>query len=360
MTIAHRALSLYMTQTNYPNNLVDPKDLIPDLCQARSVLWVILFSEALVIVLTLLSSGALDFSWEQFGLLSLYVQWIVLVCAAGLCRLRLHLPPMNINLVSAACLTVILFTNLMLSLFSQWTLNNLFYENLGWDWLIRNQLITAILATLLLHYFYVQMQSRLRARSELQSRVQALHSRIRPHFLFNSMNIIASLIHVDPDKAEQAVEDLSELFRASLKEAGSEVSLKQELELCKKYVNIEQLRLGGRLQVTWDIQAADKTRIPLLTLQPLIENAIYHGIAPSPDGGTVAITLKNNNERIFLQVSNPVTLAQNTSRKEQGNQMALENIRHRLHALYGENVMMATEQNGHQFTIKIEYSIKNA
>ena len=360
MTIAHRALSLYMTQTNYPNNLVDPKDLIPDLCQARSVLWVILFSEALVIVLTLLSSGALDFSWEQFGLLSLYVQWIVLVCAAGLCRLRLHLPPMNINLVSAACLAVILLTNLMLSLFSQWTLNNLFYENLGWDWLIRNQLITAILATLLLHYFYAQMQSRLRARSELQSRVQALHSRIRPHFLFNSMNIIASLIHVDPDKAEQAVEDLSELFRASLKEAGSEVSLKQELELCKKYVNIEQLRLGGRLQVTWDIQAADKTRIPLLTLQPLIENAIYHGIAPSPHGGTVAITLKNNNERIFLQVSNPVTLAQNTSRKEQGNQMALENIRHRLHALYGENVMMATEQNEYQFTITIEYSIKNA
>ena len=300
-----------MTQINYSNNLVDPKDLIPDLCQARSVLWVILFSEALVIVLTLLSSGALDFSWEQFGLLSLYVQWVVLVCAAGLCRLRLHLPPMNINLVSAACLAVILLTNLVLSLFSQWTLNN-------------------------------------------------LHSRIRPHFLFNSMNIIASLIHVDPDKAEQAVEDLSELFRASLKEAGSEVSLKQELELCKKYVNIEQLRLGDRLQVTWDIQAADKTRIPLLTLQPLIENAIYHGIAPSPHGGTVAITLKNNNERIFLQVSNPVTLAQNTSRKEQGNQMALENIRHRLHALYGENVMMATEQNEHQFTITIEYSIKNA
>ena len=349
-----------MTQINYSNNLVDPKDLIPDLCQARSVLWVILFSEALVIVLTLLSSGALDFSWEQFGLLSLYVQWVVLVCAAGLCRLRLHLPPMNINLVSAACLAVILLTNLVLSLFSQWTLNNLFFENLGWDWLLRNQLITAILSTLLLHYFYVQMQSRLRARSELQSRVQALHSRIRPHFLFNSMNIIASLIHVDPDKAEQAVEDLSELFRASLKEAGSEVSLKQELELCKKYVNIEQLRLGDRLQVTWDIQAADKTRIPLLTLQPLIENAIYHGIAPSPHGGTVAITLKNNNERIFLQVSNPVTLAQNTSRKEQGNQMALENIRHRLHALYGENVMMATEQNEHQFTITIEYSIKNA
>ena len=346
-------------QPGYLASLVDPKELIPDLCQGRSVLWVILFSEALVIVLTLLSSGALDFSWEQFGMLSLYVQWMVLMCAAGLCRLRMHLPSMNINAVTGSAFTVIVIINLGLCLFTQWALNYLLFEHLGWDWLLRNQLITAILAALLLHYFYVQMQSNLRARSELQSRVQALHSRIRPHFLFNSMNIIASLIHVDPDKAEQAVEDLSELFRASLKEAGSEVSLKQELELCKKYVNIEQLRLGDRLHVEWNIDAPDNTRIPLLTLQPLIENAIYHGIAPSPTGGTVNITLSYNDGRIFLQVKNPVTHTRQNNRKEQGNHMALENIRHRLHALYGENVMMATEQQAQQFTITIEYSYKD-
>lgn len=337
-------------------SLVDPKDLIPDLCQGRSVLWVILFSEALVIVLTLLSSGALDFSWEQFGLLSMYVQWMVLVCAAGLCRLRLHLPVMSINGVTTVSFIVIILVNLVLCLFTQWALNYFLFEDLGWDWLLRNQLITAILAALLLHYFYVQMQSRLRARSELQSRVQALHSRIRPHFLFNSMNIIASLIHVDPDKAEQAVEDLSELFRASLKEAGSEVSLKQELELCKKYVNIEQLRLDKRLNVIWDVSASQLIRIPLLTLQPLIENAIYHGIAPSSDGGTVSIVLKNEDNRVFLQVINPLPQGSLNARKEHGNHMALENIRHRLHALYGENVIMATEQDSQQFTITIEYA----
>ena len=342
--------------TSFSPSLVDPKDLIPDLCQGRSVLWVILFSEALVIVLTLLSSGALDFSWEQFGLLSMYVQWMVLVCAAGLCRLRIHLPAMNINAVTGISFAAIILVNLGLCLFTQWALNYFLFEDLGWDWLLRNQLITAILAALLLHYFYVQMQSRLQARSELQSRVQALHSRIRPHFLFNSMNIIASLIHVDPDKAEQAVEDLSELFRASLKEAGSEVSLKQELELCKKYINIEQLRLGDRLNVEWDISAPDKTPIPLLTLQPLIENAIYHGIAPSPQGGTVTVTVRNKEGRVFIQVNNPVTHARQNDRKEQGNHMALENIRHRLHALYGENVTMETEQLEQEFTITIEYS----
>lgn len=334
-----------------------PKDLIPDLCQGRSVLWLILFSESLVIVLTLLSSGALDFGWEQFGLLSMYVQWMVLICAAGLCRLRLHLPSMNINAVTAISFALILAVNLALSLFTQWTFDYFLLKGLSWDWLLRNQLITAILAALVLHYFYVQMQSRMRARSELQSRIQALHSRIRPHFLFNSMNIIASLIHVDPDKAEQAVEDLSELFRASLKEAGSEVYLKQELELCKKYINIEQLRLGDRLRVDWQINANDNTRIPLLTLQPLLENAIYHGIAPNPQGGTVTIRLNNENNRVFLQVDNPVTLTPNRDGDEKGNHMALENIRHRLHALYGENVTMTTEQQANAFTITIEYSM---
>ena len=170
------------------------------------------------------------------------------------------------------------------------------------------------------------------------------------------MNIIASLIHVDPDKAEQAVEDLSELFRASLKEAGSEVSLKQELELCKKYVNIEQLRLEDRLNVDWQVTAHEQTRIPLLTLQPLIENAIYHGIAPSKHGGTVQLNVSNTEGRVFIQVSNPVSNTPSHDRKEQGNHMALENIRHRLHALYGENVNMATEQDAQQFTITIEYT----
>jgi two-component system sensor histidine kinase AlgZ len=344
-----------MPQTAFDKGPIDPKDLIPELCQGRSALWVILFSEALVIVLTLLSSGALDFSWEQFGLLSLYVQWMVLVCAAGLCRLRLHLPAMSINKVTGISFILILFCNLVLSLLTQWGFHYFLYENLGWDWLLKNQMITAILAALLLHYFFVQMESRLRARSELQSRVQALQSRIRPHFLFNSMNIIASLIHVDPDKAEQAVEDLSELFRASLKEAGSEVTLKQELDLCKKYVNIEQMRLGDRLTVDWDIDASNSTRIPLLTLQPLIENAILHGIAPSASGGTVNVVINSKQHRVFLQVSNPISEQVNNSNKEAGNQMALENIRHRLQALYGDDVLMATEQHDQQFVITIEY-----
>lgn len=340
------------------NSKTDPKDLIPDLCEGRGVLWLILFSEALVIVLILLSSGALTFSWDQFGLLSLYVQWTVLIGAAVLCRLRRHLPEMSLNIITLLCFCSMMLVNAGLSLFTLWGYDYFLLSNLGWDWFLRNQLITAIVSALLLHYFYVQMQARLRAKSELQSRVQALHSRIRPHFLFNSMNIIASLIHVDPDKAEQAVEDLSALFRASLKEAGVEVSLEQELALCRKYINIEQLRLGERLNVDWQVNASGSVRIPLLTLQPLIENAIYHGIAPSPKGGVVTIELVESADTIAIKVSNPVPASaapQGSVKKESGNQMALSNIRHRLHALYGEEVTMTAENDEQHYTIQIEY-----
>src|SRR5690606_15741716 len=126
---------------------------------------------------------------------------------------------------------------------------------------------------------YLTQQLRLRQKAELEARIQALQSRIRPHFLFNSMNSIASLIGIDPQAAEAAVEDLSGLFRASLGQSSAEVSLDDEFELCRRYLRMEQLRLGERLRVRWDVDAVPTTLpIPALSLQPLLENAIYHGI----------------------------------------------------------------------------------
>ncbi|HET8708639.1 MAG TPA: histidine kinase, partial [Pseudomonadales bacterium] len=164
-----------------------------------------------------------------------------------------------------------------------------------------------------------------------------LQSRIRPHFLFNSMNIIASLIAVDPDTAERVVEDLSDLFRASLNEAGNQVPLKQELDLCQRYIRIEQLRLGNRLQVEWDTPTLpDDSYIPLLTLQPLVENAIYHGVQSRMEGGTVKISVTIEGEKIKVRISNPFH-PDASDHNQKGNRMALENIRHRLQTLYGDN-----------------------
>jgi two-component system sensor histidine kinase AlgZ len=359
-----------LTQAN-TQYAVSAAQLIPELCQGRAVLGLIMFSEALVLVLMLLSNGLLDFSWEPFAVLSFYVQWSVLISAAVLCRLRQHVHTQNLNAVLFISFMALVLINLLISVLAAWASERFFLQDLGLDWLLKNQLTTMIIAALVLHYFYVQWVGRMRAKSESQARVQALQSRIRPHFLFNSMNIIASLIHIDPDKAEQAVEDLSELFRASLKEAGSETSLETEIQLCKKYISIEKLRLAERLEVEWFLAKGLSTstiKIPQLTIQPLIENAIYHGIAPNPDGGTVEIYIdsqlekgpKNNKWKNTLQVKNPVYQQTLGTRHENGNQMALKNIRHRLEVLYGEDVRLATEQDGQFFILTIEYFQRSA
>ena len=123
---------------------------------------------------------------------------------------------------------------------------------------------------MVLRWFYLQQQLQNREQAALKSRIQALQSRIRPHFLFNSMNSIASLIDIDPEAAEKMVVDLSELFRASLMEPGL-VSIEDEIALCKQFVSIEQTRLGPRLAVEWNVDLSEGSfKIPSLMLQPLI------------------------------------------------------------------------------------------
>ena len=145
------------------------------------------------------------------------------------------------------------------------------------------------------------------------------------------------------------------MLRASLKRAGTQTTVQQEIELCKKYVNIEQLRLGERLSVQWQVSAQQNSSIPLLTLQPLIENAIYHGIAPSEKGGVVSINIYMEQSRLHIKVSNPICRAQH-QRHESGNQMALENIQHRLQALYGHDASSTTDQDEKTFTIHLHYN----
>lgn len=338
------------------NEQNDVQELIPDLCQVQAILWLILFSEALVVVLLMLVTPDFDFSWQRFATMSFYVQWVVLVTAACLCRVRLHVRQLSLRQLLMLSFGLILLVNGIVSLVTLLIMDTPLRPGIDWVWLLRNEVIAAIVGGVLLNFFYAQMQWRLQARSEMQARVQALQSRIRPHFLFNSMNIIASLIHEDPDKAEQAVEDLSELFRASLKEAGLQVPMAQEIALCEKYLNIESLRLGERLRVHWQRGVLpDNAPIPLLTLQPLLENAIYHGIAPAAQGGDIYIRLAYEAGWVKIQVDNTLPAEQKGARHEKGNKMALENIRYRLQALFGESVRMQQFSDGQLFSMCIEY-----
>jgi two-component system sensor histidine kinase AlgZ len=215
--------------------------------------------------------------------------------------------------------------------------------------LFRNLAVSAIISALLLRYLYVQHQWKQQIQAEAQARVQALQARIRPHFLFNSMNNIAALINSDPQRAEQAVEDLSDLFRVTLREASERVTLAEEIEVSCRYLRLETLRLGDRLDVKWHINTLPMQRkVPSLILQPLLENAVYHGIEPLPAGGTVHITGCVEGPRIRITVRNPKPHI-GSARHRKGNQIALNNIRLRLQLAFGGQTGVALREVGDEY-----------
>ncbi|MDB6063456.1 MAG: histidine kinase [Verrucomicrobiaceae bacterium] len=330
---------------------------IPDLCSVQSVFLLVLVAELLAIVLTVNRHGLQQFTWQNFATLSLFVQWTVLLSAAGLCQLRLRLAYWPRASAAAVSYLWVLLVTAAVSALAQWLIGGLAQ---GADWhidywqLLDNLLISAVLAGIALRYFYLAQELRQRQRAELEARVQALQSRIRPHFLFNSMNSIASLIGSDPAAAEAAVEDLATLFRATLSQVSTEVSMAEEVELCRRYLNIEQLRLGERLQVDWHIDGLpDALPIPGLCLQPLLENAIYHGIQTRPQGGCIRVDGEYADGWVRLAVTNP--LPDVTALGHKGNHMALDNIARRLQALYGEDAGVSSEHEQQNYVARLFY-----
>lgn len=328
---------------------------LPDLCKPQSILFLVLVAELLLIVMVLLESRLVDFNWSRLGLASLLTQWIVLVSAGVLCNLRPLLSGMTTAMATTVGYVVISVTTLVFSATGEWLL-------LEGDWtiehtgsVIRNLVVAGVMTGIAFRYFFLQHRLRRQEQAELASRIQALQSRIRPHFLFNSMNIIASLISVDPETAEEVVEDLSVLFRASLNDSGDmQVPLSEEIDLCDKYVHIESLRLDDRLDVDWQVGTdVSSIRIPLLTLQPIIENAIYHGIQPNPDGGTVTVSIAADDADVVISVRNPLVPQESTHKA--GNRMALENIRRRFEALYSTAASVDTGVYGDEYVTTLRY-----
>lgn len=303
-----------------------------------------------------IDQGFTQFEWAHFGAVSFLVQWIVLASAACLCPLRPWLKNQMGLVAGTVSYGIVLLLTAVFTLLGQWlSAQNFFKNNMT---VLENLMIAAIFAGVVLRYFYLQQQLHNREQAELQARIQALQSRIRPHFLFNSMNSIVSLIDIDPKAAEKMVLDLAQLFRASLSEL-SIVSLEHELKLCKQFVSIEKTRLGDRLNVDWNVSIEEKPiEIPSLLLQPLIENAIYHGVQPLPEGGTVTVKIELDDGFVNIEVRNPFVPPATTSQDEsKNNGMALENIHHRLQAHYDDLANIESSQNNNEFSISIRYPI---
>lgn len=331
---------------------------VPDLCRVRSVFLLLITSELMVLVLSIVQAQGGWIDWNYFGLLSLFVQWAVLTSAALICLLRSRLARLSTTRATLAMITIVLADVLAFSLFA----DNVLHPQPGvidWQAIAKKLLLALLIGLMVLRYFYLQYHWQQQREAEMQARLTALQARIHPHFLFNSMNTIASLIAVNPERAEDAVLDLSELFRASLRSGDRLIPLRDELDLCRRYLDIEALRLGERLKLEWHIAPDLGTQaIPPLTLQPLLENAIYHGIQPRPEGGTVTLDASRRGQFVYVMVQNPRPDAAN--RHHDGNRMALANIQSRLLALFGDQAVLKHSHQNDVYTVTLRLPRQSA
>ena len=334
---------------------------LPELCSGPVVILVILIAELTAFMLAMArhlpDEGAP--LWLDLARISLFLQWIALTSTGVLCVARRYLARMP--LVQAALLSFILLlavTLVMSEIAYQLSLTTgagrelLPASHAGF--VLRNLVICAIVSGLVLRYFYVLHQWKSNVRREAGARFEILQARIRPHFLFNSMNTIAALIRGRPELAERAIEDLSDLFRASLSDAGVSVPIVEEVALAKQYAEIEALRLGDRLKLEWRMESIpEDARLPRLILQPLIENAIYHGIEPRDQGGTVSVRGKLESRVINIEIRNP--LPPEGAPTRQGHQMALDNVRERLGLTWPGRAMLNQERSAEEFCVQLRF-----
>ncbi len=203
-----------------------------------------------------------------------------------------------------------------------------------------------------LFWVWLRQRARLRLPAATTARLAELQSRIRPHFLFNTLNTAIALVRVDPGRAEAVLEDLAELFRVALADAGSQAAttVGDEVELARRYLAIEQLRFGERLQLRWDLDpSAESAKLPPLILQPLVENAVRHGIEPSAAGGTVRVRTRVRRGQVEIAVVN--TLPEQASAPGHG--IALRNVRERLRLMHDVAADLRAGRDGALYRVEI-------
>jgi two-component system sensor histidine kinase AlgZ len=222
----------------------------------------------------------------------------------------------------------------------------------------RMLLLGLIFSAALLAYFRLLAKAHSPALAE--ARLQALQARIRPHFLFNSLNAVLALIRRDPQRAERSLEDLADLFRTLMSDARQFVRLADEIALLERYAELEQLRLGERLRITWELDDAPADALlPPLVLQPLLENAVYHGVEPGTEAAEVLVRIERRGDRVLARIENPYLEAEV---QRAGNRMALENIRERLQLFFDAEARIATRvaEGRYRVEIEIPYRLRNS
>lgn len=331
---------------------------LPSFCRVGLVFAVVVSAELLALVLALGTDGSWEAMWQRLSLLSLYIQWIALASATVLCVTRPWLASLPrgwegvvawllIQLVAAG---VALGAAALLPA-SDWGTSGVE----GTALLVRSLAVSGIVGALLLRYLYLHHQWQRQVIAESSARFEALQARIRPHFLFNSLNAIASTARSNPPLAEELIQDLSDLFRASLARPEDLSTLGEELELARRYLAIESQRLGDRLRVSWDLEGLPlQAPLPPLMLQPLLENAVYHGVEPSAEGGLIQIVGRYRRGQVNLGIRNPLPPVPTPNCRE-GNQMAADNVRQRLEAMFPAAASLSEGRVDSDFQIRLVF-----
>jgi two-component system, LytTR family, sensor histidine kinase AlgZ len=315
-----------------------------DVCHAGVVLRALLFVHALVAVGAMFVAGTVTAWTSLFAVGSAMalpgvLLWLVVTCACKrlLARLSLTLAWVAVSTLGA------------LSAVAGWSLPLLAGAD-GPDpvrW-FAPALAGAGMAGMVFHWLRLRALAQVPADTTAQ--LAELQSRIRPHFLFNTLNTALSLVRHDPVRAEGVLEDLAELFRVALTETGEAVTLDEEVELARRYLAIEQIRFGTRLRIQWELDAAaGSARVPPLMLQPLVENAVRHGVEPAPEGGTLRIRTQVQRGRAVVSIANTVL----DGSSNPGHGIALANVRERLRLMHDVAAQFDAALDGDVFRVKI-------
>ena len=319
----------------------------PPLCAWRLLIGVLTVTQLSVILLALGRLDAIDAAWVITT--SLYAHGLAVACSFVACAARAWLARLPAPAAWWGCWLALLLAAWGVS-YACGVVGSVLGVGPGPAGLGRFMFVSvacvALVGAALLRYLFIRAQWRAEVIAQSEARVQALQARIRPHFLFNSLNTIASLIPEDPDGAERAIEDLADVFRGGMRRADRPIPLGEELDLGRQYLEMERRRLGDRLAIEWRVDELPQgARVPPLILQPLLENAIAHGIQGRAEGGTVRVYGREADGEVMITVSNP--LAETATRPGHG--MALANIRERLDLAYGGRASLVTGQDERAF-----------
>jgi two-component system sensor histidine kinase AlgZ len=320
----------------------------PSFCTWRLVVTVMLITELAVVLIGLGKDGFAGWHWA--GTATVYAQWLALFCTSGLCLTsgwtgRMSARGAWIGNWLLAVLFSVAFS------YAAWCAAPFLGLESGDATARRFVLESAFAVGLVSLGFFRYLLIRTRWQAELmaqaEARVQALQARIRPHFLFNSLNTIASLIPVDPVNAEAAIEDLADIFRGSMRRADQPISLAEELQLAHQYLEMEKRRLGKRMEINWRVDElpAGAAVLPLM-LQPLLENAVAHGIQSRKEGGGIAVYGRAEGDQVVVTIANPTA---DEGSETSGHGIAIDNIRERLRFAYGSRASLVTYEDAQMF-----------